>query len=205
MQELNQNRKQLREEVKSYVAINLPNQESNDRDYVFLHYILHYLPHGFIGLMIAVILCAAMSSISAEMNALSGTSTIDILKRHFPIFALKRSDIFWTRILTACWGVIIIGFALYASLFENLIQFINIIGSIFYGTVLGIFLTGFYVKSVKGNAVFYAALIAQATILLLFTYTDLGFLWYNVIACTIVVLLSLLFEKTTNQKIKSEK
>lgn len=203
--ELNQNRKQLREEVKNYVASQLPEQESNDRDYIFLHYILHYLPQGFIGLMIAVILCAAMSSISAEMNALSGTSTIDILKRHFPNFAIKKSDIYWTRMLTLFWGIVVIGFALYANLFENLIQFINIIGSIFYGTVLGIFLTGFYVKPVKGNAVFYAAIIAQTTIILLFTFTDLGFLWYNVIACTMVVAISILIEKMSLIKVKSEK
>jgi Na+/proline symporter len=183
----------------------MPNQEANDRDYIFLHYILHYLPQGFIGLMIAVILCAAMSSISAEMNALSGTSTIDILKRHFPNFSMKRSDIYWTRMLTTFWGVIVIGFALYANLFENLIQFINIVGSIFYGTVLGIFLTGFYVKSVKGNAVFYAAVIAQSTIILLFAFTDLGFLWYNVIACTMVITLSQFIEKTRILKVKSEK
>jgi SSS family solute:Na+ symporter len=198
--ELNANRKVLREEVKVYVEKNLPNQEANDRDYIFLHYILHYLPHGFIGLMIAVILCAAMSSIAAEMNALSGTSTIDIIKRHFPAIASRRSDIFWTRISTAFWGMIIIGFALYANLFENLIQFINIIGSIFYGTVLGIFLTGFYIKHVKGKSVFYAAVIAQITIILLFLFTDLGFLWYNVIACAIVVGLSLLFEFMNSRK-----
>ncbi len=200
LQLLNQNRMQLREEVKSYVAKNLPEQESNDRDYIFLHYILHYLPHGFIGLMIAVILCAAMSSISAEMNALSGTTTIDILKRHFPAFASKHNDVFWTRAFTAGWGLVIIGFALYANLFENLIQYINIVGSIFYGTVLGIFLTGFYLKMVKGKAVFYAAAIAQTTILFLFAFTNLGFLWYNVIACMMVLILSFAFEKMLLEK-----
>jgi SSS family transporter len=192
---LNQNRDELHQEVKKYVKTNLVNQESNDRDYVFLYYIIHYLPHGFIGLMIAVILCAAMSSIAAEINALCGTTTIDVLKRHFAVFAATQTDIFWTRLITALWGFIIIGFALYAKLFENLIQYINIVGSIFYGTVLGIFLTGFYLKWIRGNAVFYAALIAQLTIILLFLFTDLGFLWYNVIACTMVLLISSIIEK----------
>ncbi len=194
LSELNDNRNQLREEVKSYVAVNMPQQESNDRDYIFLHYILHYLPNGFIGLMIAVILSAAMSSISAEMNALSGTATIDILKRHFRTMAARKSDIFWTRLMTAFWGFVVISFALYANLFENLIQFVNIIGSIFYGTVLGIFLSGFYIRYIQANAVFYAALIAQITIILLFSFTDLGFLWYNLISCLMVVGLAFIFE-----------
>ncbi|MBK9721310.1 MAG: sodium:solute symporter [Saprospiraceae bacterium] len=192
---LNTNRQGLQTEVRSYVKQNIPGQESNDRDYIFLHYILYYLPKGFIGLMIAVILCAAMSSISAEINALSGTTMVDIFKRHFPQYSKSATDIIWSRIFTAAWGFIAIGFALYATLFENLIQFINIIGSLFYGTVLGIFVTGFYLKFIKGTAVFYAAIIAQITIIALFKYTNLGFLWYNVIACGMVMGLSILFEK----------
>jgi solute:Na+ symporter, SSS family len=192
--DLNANRKQLREEIKTYVSVNMPQQESNDRDYIFLHYILYYLPHGFIGLMIAVILSAAMSSISAEMNALSGTATVDILKRHFKKFTERKSDVYWTRMMTAFWGLVVISFALYANLFENLIQFVNIIGSIFYGMVLGIFLCGFYIKYVKANAVFYAAIIAQITIILLFFFTSLGFLWYNLISCAMVIGISLLYE-----------
>lgn len=193
--ELNHSRQQFREEVQTFVEEKLPEQEANDRDYIFIHYIIHHLPAGFIGLMIAVILCAAMSSISAEMNALSGTATIDILKRHFPAFTAKYSDLFWTRFTTAAWGLFIIGFAMYARLFENLIQFINIVGSIFYGTVLGIFLVGFYLKSIKGNAVFYAALIAQTLIVCLFFFSELGFLWYNVIACSCVLGLSLIIQR----------
>jgi len=191
---LNQDRKTLQTEVRNYVKTNLPNQEANDRDYVFLYYIMHYLPKGFIGLMIAVILCAAMSSISAEINALSGTTIVDIALRLFPFSDLLNRPIFWSKCFALFWGLVAIAFALYANLFENLIQFINIIGSLFYGTILGIFLTGFYLKRIKGGAVFYAALIAQCLTLILFKFSELGFLWYNVIACLTVMLLASVFQ-----------
>lgn len=194
LHQLNQNRKALQQEVRNYVKINLPKQESNDRDYVFLYYILHYLPQGFIGLMIAVILCAAMSSISAEINALSGTTVVDIALRLFPFPDLRNRPIFWSKCFALFWGLVAIAFALYANLFENLIQFINIIGSLFYGTILGIFLTGFYLKKIQGGAVFYAALIAQCLTLFLFKYTDLGFLWFNAIACLTVMSLAIIFQ-----------
>ncbi|MBK9107840.1 MAG: sodium:solute symporter [Saprospiraceae bacterium] len=184
---LQEQRQLLKTEVEQYVGEHLKNEEKNDRDYVFLHYIIHHLPKGFIGLMIAVILCAAMSSISAELNALSGTSTVDIMKRSFPQWYSKFSELGWSRILTSVWGVIAICFAMYAQLFENLIQFINIVGSLFYGTVLGIFLTAFYLKNVESKAVFPAALVAQTVTILLFCFSDLGFLWYNVISCGIVM------------------
>lgn len=191
---IKQDRSQLKEEVNSFVKENLPSQESNDRDYVFIHYIIHHLPKGFIGLMIAVILCAAMSSISAELNALAGTSTIDFVKRITPTLYSQKSEQFWSRCLTACWGLVAICFALYATLFENLIQFINIVGSLFYGTVLGIFMSAFYVKRISGTSVFYAALAAQSSTLMLFFFSDLGFLWYNVISCFIVVFLGSILE-----------
>lgn len=194
LQVLNHDRKTLQSEVRNYVKTNLPNQEANDRDYVFLYYILHYLPKGFIGLMIAVILCAAMSSISAEINALSGTSIVDIALRLFPFSDLRNRPIFWSKCFALFWGLVAIAFALYANLFENLIQFINIIGSLFYGTILGIFLTGFYLKRIKGGVVFYAALIAQCLTLVLFKFSELGFLWYNVIACLTVMVLASIFQ-----------
>lgn len=195
--ELNQlqlERAQLKLEVNNYVKDNIPTEESNDRDYIFLYYIIHYLPKGFVGLMIAVILCAAMSSISAELNALSSTTTVDIMKRSFPESFEKYSEMFWSRLFTGFWGIVAICFALYAQLFENLIQFINIIGSLFYGTVLGIFLTAFYLKSCNGRSVFPAAVIAQLSSFALFQFSALGFLWYNVISCSIVMVLSTLFE-----------
>lgn len=203
LEQLQLKRAELKAEVNTYVKDNIPSEESNDRDYIFLYYIIHYLPKGFIGLMIAVILCAAMSSISAELNALSSTSTVDILQRTFPGTFKKRSELFWSKMFTAFWGLVAICFALYAQLFENLIQFINIIGSLFYGTVLGIFLTAFYLKFSTGRSVFPAAVIAQLFSFILFKFSDLGFLWYNVISCSIVMILSALLEILL-PKIKSE-
>ncbi len=187
LESLNHARKELNAEVQSYVQKNIPGESSNDRDYVFLYYIFNYLPHGLIGLLIAVILSAAMSSISAEINALSGTSTVDLLKRSFPALFARKNELFWSRGFTVLWGVLAILFALYAQLFENLIQFINIIGSLFYGTVLGLFLTAFYIKTAKSGPAFYSALLAQSVNFILFFYSDVGYLWYNLIACLIVI------------------
>ncbi|MDQ3141882.1 MAG: sodium:solute symporter [Bacteroidota bacterium] len=195
----NSNVQEIHQEVREFVKTNLPKHESNDKDYIFLYFILNYLPHGTIGLLIAVILCAAMSSISAELNALSGTTTVDIYKR---FFAKNESndDISRSRWFTVMWGLVAISFAMYASLFENLIQFINIVGSLFYGTVLGIFLVAFYIKRVQGNAVFIAALIAQGFTFYLYNFSGIGFLWYNVIACFNVVVLSLILQWYENNK-----
>ncbi|MCC6752647.1 MAG: sodium:solute symporter [Saprospiraceae bacterium] len=191
---LNQERTRLKSEVISFVKSSMPDQEANDRDYIFLHYITNYLPRGLVGLMIAVILCAAMSSISAELNALSGTTTVDIVRRSLPSLYAKLPELGWSRLMTAFWGVVAICFAFYAQLFENLIQFINIVGSLFYGTVLGIFLCAFYLKRTTGRSVFPAAVAAQLTTLMLFWLTDLGFLWYNAISCSMVMVLALSLE-----------
>jgi SSS family solute:Na+ symporter len=191
---LNQERARLKSEVIAYIQSSMPGQEANDRDYIFLHYITNYLPRGLVGLMIAVILCAAMSSISAELNALSGTTTVDIVRRSLPTLYAKLSELGWSRLMTALWGVVAICFAFYAQLFENLIQFINIVGSLFYGTVLGIFMCAFYLKRTTGRSVFPAAVAAQITTLMLFWLTDLGFLWYNAISCGMVMALALVLE-----------
>jgi Na+/proline symporter len=170
--------------------------ESNDKDYVFIHFILNNLPRGLIGLLLAVILSAAMSSTSSELNALGSTTTIDLYKRNTSekteIQLVKASKWF-----TFAWGIIAIGVASVASLFENLIQLVNIIGSIFYGNVLGIFLLAFFFKSVKSNAVFIAAIITQAIIIGLFTldkfdYINLPFLWLNFVGCAIVMFIALM-------------
>ncbi len=185
----------IHQRVVNAVKDSHPEMETNDKDYIFLHFIVNYLPHGLIGLLIAVILCAAMSSISAELNALSGTSYVDIHHRLKPNFVLGISEVNWTKIYTILWGTIALGFAFYASLFDNLIQMINIIGSIFYGSVLGIFIVAFAFKNIKGNAVFYAALGAQIVVVICYLLTDIGFLWYNVIGVSMVIALSLILQK----------
>ncbi|NOT38697.1 MAG: sodium:solute symporter [Saprospiraceae bacterium] len=190
IKDLNSQQSELRKSVSEFVKKNNSAIESNDKDYIFLHYILHFLPHGLIGLLIAVILCAAMSSISAEINALAGVCFIDLKLRLFPNSFSSVSELQLTRYLSIFWGLFALSFAFYANLFENLIQFINIIGSLFYGSVLGIFLVAFLFKKVSSNVVFYSAIAAQAIVLILFFTTDLGFLWYTMIATSIVVCLS---------------
>ncbi|MDT0557612.1 sodium:solute symporter [Ichthyenterobacterium sp. W332] len=168
--------------------------ESNDKDYVFIHFILNNLPRGLIGLLLAVILSAAMSSTSSELNALASTTTMDLYKRN----TSSKTDDEMVRIsrwFTFGWGIVAIGVACVANLAENLIQLVNIIGSIFYGNVLGIFLLGFFFKFVKGNAVFTAALITQVLVIGLFLlneydYINLPFLWLNFVGCMIVIIIA---------------
>ncbi|WP_028872720.1 sodium:solute symporter [Psychroserpens burtonensis] len=177
--------------------------ESNDKDYVFLNFILHNLPRGLIGLLLAVILSAAMSSTASELNALASTTAMDLYKRN----TSKKSDkqmVTASRFFTLAWGIIAIGVACVANLAENLIQLVNIIGSIFYGNVLGIFLLGFFFKFVKGNAVFVAGLITQVLVIGLFLlneyeYINLPFLWLNFVGCAIVIAIACLIQSLTSK------
>jgi Na+/proline symporter len=200
-----------------------PKAEANDTDYVFITFIMEHLPIGIIGLLLAMIFCAGMSSTSAELSALATTSTIDVLRPKRSDQDPKRSDqdpkrsdqdpersdqssdrsdqhsdrseqsdVRITKIATVVFGLIALGFAALFSLFANLIQAVNVIGSLFYGTILGIFLVAFFIRRVHGPAVFFAALTAQATILALhFTGVEIAFLWYNLIAPAIVVVLAI--------------
>jgi Na+/proline symporter len=152
------------------------------------------LPVGLVGLILAVIFSAAMSSSSSELNALSSTMTVDIYKRSIKKTASERHYLNSSKLFTLMWGLFAIGFALFATQLENLIQAVNIIGSIFYGTILGIFLAAFYFRKIKSNAVFYAALVAQLVVLYCYFMTDIAFLLYNIIGCVLVVALGYLFE-----------
>jgi Na+/proline symporter len=186
--------KELRAEAKMLIEKNLPEIESNDKDYVFIRFILDYLPHGFIGLLITTIIAAGMSATASGLNALGATTTVDIYKRLIRTEASDRHYVIASKSFTVLWGLIAIGFASIGSLFENLIQFVNIIGSIFYGTILGIFLSAFLIRSMTSTAVFIAALIAQAIVLICYWTTGIGFLWYNVIGCGAVILIGLLID-----------
>lgn len=179
--------------------------ESNDKDYVFIHFILNNLPKGLIGLLLAVILSAAMSSTASELNALASTTTIDLYKQRV---GEKSEDnmVKASKGFTLLWGILAIGVACVANLAENLIQLVNIIGSIFYGNVLGIFLLAFFFKSIKANAVFVAALITQVLVIGLyfldeFEIINLPFLWLNFIGCLIVIVIAFVIQSL----IKNEK
>jgi solute:Na+ symporter, SSS family len=186
----------LRDEAKQLVRTALPGSETKDADYVFIGFVLRYVPSGLVGLLIAVILCASMSSTASELAALGATSTVDLYKRLWERSATSAEhDLFVSKLFTVLWGLVAVSFATFAALLDNLIEAVNILGSVFYGTVLGLFVVGFFVRRVSATPVLFAALIAQALVVGLFLGSDLGFLWYNVIGCGVVVVLSLLFEQ----------
>ena len=189
----------LRDEYKQSISDLDIDYAEKDTDYIFLYFILHYLPHGLIGLLLAVILSAAMSSTAGELNALSSTSTIDFYKRLNKSNHTDQQEMKTSKWLTVGWGILAIFVALVANLFENLIELVNIIGSLFYGTILGIFLVAFFIKYVQSKAVFIAAIIGQLTVLTLhvLTVTDylkLGYLWYNVIGSALVVISAIIIQ-----------
>lgn len=184
----------LREESReAFLAID-PRAKTTDSDFVFLTFILNYLPHGVIGLLLAVIFAAALSSTAAELNALGSTTAVDIYPYLMRKEASETRFVAASKSFTALWGGVAIAFALFANLAENLIEAVNIIGSIFYGVVLGIFLVAFFLKRIGGTAVFIGALIAQTLVVVgyLVFRDDIGYLWFNLIGCSGCVLLSLL-------------
>jgi len=189
----------LRDQAKAIISKAAPDVENNDKDYVFIHFILNNLPNGLIGLLLAVILSAAMSSTASELNALGSTTAIDLYKRNMTEDKGEAHLVKATKGFTLLWGILAIIVACTASLFENLIQLVNIIGSIFYGNILGMFLLAFFIKQVKSNAVFIAALITQATVgilyaLIHFDIISLPFLWLNVIGCLMVMGLAVVLQ-----------
>lgn len=186
--------KVLRDSVKSTIARAIPNAKTQDRDYIFLNFVLSNLPHGIIGLLLAVMFSATMSSMAGELNALASTTSVDIYKRTMNANATPEHYLKASQWFTVLWAALAMVFAMLANFAENLIQLVNIVGSLFYGTILGIFLTAFYVKSVKGTAVFWAAIIGEAVVLYCFKFTDVAFLLYNIIGCGVVIVMALLIQ-----------
>ena len=188
---------QIRAEAKAALTAADPRAKTKDSDYVFITFILDYLPHGAIGLLVAVMIAAALGSKAGELNALGTTTTIDLWRHFRPLAAHDEArNIRVAKWFTAFWGMFAIGFALYASFAENLIEAINILGSIFYGVVLGIFLVAFFFKRIGGTAVFWAAIAAQALVFVLFFSLKISYLWYNLIGCGACVGFSLILQIT---------
>jgi len=192
--------KDLREQAKEIIAEVDDKTETNDKDYVFLYFILNFLPKGLIGLLLAVIFSAAMSSSASGLTALASTTTIDIYKRNLKADKSEKHFVTATKLFTLMWGIIAILFACVGTLFENLIQLVNIVGSIFYGTVLGIFLVAFYVKFVKARAVFWSAVITQLTIFYIYYLDIVSFLWLNFIGAMLTIILGVLFQSVLKTK-----
>ena len=202
--------KELRERAATLIKKAQPSASTKDTDYVFITFIRDFLPVGIVGLLLAVIFSASMSSTSSELTSLATTTVIDIYKRSFVKEQTDQHYLFVSKAFTLLWGGIAVLFAFSARLFENLIQAVNIVGSLFYGTILGIFLVGFFLKSVKGNAVFWSAILTELLILVIFYLNEtgtpislggreivvsIGYLWLNLIGCTLVMIISLILNK----------
>ena len=199
----------IREEVKHLVKKNNPKAETNDKDYIFMSYVMDYLPHGVIGLLFAVMFSAAMSSTASELNALASTTTVDLYKRSVKKNETDKHYLNSSKYFTLLWGVLAIIFATTASLFENLIQAVNLLGSLFYGTILGIFIVAFYLKKIQANAVFYAAILAELMVIMIHyintlenppEWLKMGYLWYNLLGCILVVIFGLLFQSVQSER-----
>lgn len=206
---LGEKEKTIREQAKVLISKANKKNKTTDSDYVFIHFIIHYLPKGFVGLLLAVIICAAMSSTAAGINSLASTTVIDIYKRNIKTEKSETHFVRASKGFTLLWGVIAILFACFGTLFENLIQFVNIIGSIFYGTILGIFLVAFYIKYVRAQAVFWAAVFSQIAIFVIYYFAiyifppgkeKLSYLWLNFIGVVITIIISVSLQYFKNSK-----
>ena len=189
----------IRQEARNVIKRADKNIETNDKDYVFIHFIINNLPKGLVGLLLAVILSAAMSSTASELNALATTTTVDIYKRNLTEERDEEHFVDATKWFTLSWGILAILIACTANLFDNLIQLVNIIGSIFYGTILGIFIVAFFIKKIGAKAVFVAAIATQVLVIILFLldkfeYINLPYLYLNIIGCALVILISLILQ-----------
>ena len=194
VQQLDARARAIRDDTKKVLEQAGASPKSKDSDYVFITFVLQHLPHGVVGLLVAVIFCATMSATSAVLNALGSTTAVDFYR----VFRPHDTDhhyVVATRWLTAGWGLVTIAVASFCTLVENLIEAGNILASVFYGSILGLFLVAFFLRGVRGSAVF-GAVIAQTMVLVLFFTTNIGYLWYNVIGCGAVVLFAWLLEST---------
>ncbi|MDO6602661.1 sodium:solute symporter [Arenibacter palladensis] len=191
---INNKDKENRKAAQALISMADDSVETNDKDYVFIHFILNFLPKGLIGLLLAVILSAAMSSTASELNALGTVTSLDLYKRNKKGEFTQAHYVKASKLFTLLWGAIAIAIACVANLFDNLIQLVNIIGSIFYGNVLGIFLIAFFLKFIKGNAVFVAALITQCIVIIGWSYDWMSYLWLNAFGCCLIIVLATILE-----------
>lgn len=185
----------LRSDAKRLLAAARPGATVKDADYIFIRFVVTYFPSGLVGLLLAVILCAAMSATAAALSSLGTTSVVDFYRRSFRPDEDDAHYLLAAKLFTVFWGVLAVLFAAFASLLDNLIQAVNILGSIFYGPMLGVFLVGLFLKRVRATPVFIALVVAQATVVAVFVFSHIGFLWYNVIGCGALVALALILDR----------
>ncbi|MBK6983715.1 MAG: sodium:solute symporter [Bacteroidetes bacterium] len=190
----------IRKEATALMQKNNPKADVNDTNYIFLNFITTQLPIGVVGLLIAIIFLASMGSMASGLNSLASTTIIDFYKRLFKKEETDKSYLSASRWTTVIWGLFCIMVAFYASRVGNLIEAVNILGSLFYGTILGIFLVAFYMKRISGTAVFYAALFAEAFIVYAWITDLTAFLWLNVIGCLLVMAFAYCIQLILNKK-----
>lgn len=200
VKEANQKSEAIRLEVKKLMEKNNPAADTNDSNYIFLTFVTQNLPVGIVGLLIAIIFLAAMGSTASGLNSLASTTVVDFYKRYFKKEESEKGYLSASRWTTVAWGIFCIITALYASKLGNLIEAVNILGSLFYGTILGIFLVAFYMKNINGTSVFYAALIAELFIVYAWLIDLTAFLWLNVIGCLLVMILAYFIQLILNRK-----
>ena len=202
LKQLDAKGKQLRSDAIAIIKKSNPAADTNDTNYIFLNFVLEYLPHGLIGLLIALVFCASWNSTTAELSSLASTTVVDIYKRSVNRSASDGHYVFASRVATVFWGFFAIAVAMIANQLGSLIEAVNILGSLFYGTILGVFLTAFFLKRVSGHAVFAATIFSELIIILLYFSNAVAFLWLNMIGCALVMFTSLLlsFYSGTSRK-----
>jgi Na+/proline symporter len=194
----------IRTEAKAALAAADPRAKTKDSDYVFITFILTQLPHGAVGLLLAVMFSAALSSTASELAALGTTTTVDVWRHLRPLAAADEArNMRVARRFTALWGAVAVAFALFAGFAENLIEAINILGSVFYGVLLGLFLVAFFLRRVGGTAVFLAAAIAEALVIVMYFSLNIGYLWYNIIGCAACIVFSLVLQAVLPPRARS--
>ncbi len=176
------------------------NPKPEDTNYVFLNFVINYLPAGVVGLVFAAVFFASMSSTASALNALSSTTFVDVYRRLFRREAGERHYLVFSKMATVFWGLFAVAFAQYAGQLGSLIEAVNRLGSLFYGTILGIFLLAFYFKRVGGTAAFVGAMVGEAVVLLCFFFTKIAFLWYNVVGALVVIAVALAFNPLLRRK-----
>jgi SSS family transporter len=187
--QINQAQQALKAADKTSVEIRREANE-DDTNYVFLNFVTHYLPRGLIGLLVAIIFLASMGSTASALNSLASTSVVDIYKRIINPGATDKNYLLASRLATIFWGIVCVSMALYASKVGNLLEFVNQLGSYIYGTILGVFVVAFYLRNIRGNAVFIAAVITETLICILGYYEAVAYLWLNAIGCILVIVIA---------------
>jgi Na+/proline symporter len=194
LQHIENKMQQVKSEAKKIIKKVVPSSDGNDTNYIFLSFVIGFLPVGLIGLVLAAILSASMSSTSAELNALASTTVVDIYRRMIRPDGNDKHYVHVCKAATVFWGFYAIAFALFANSLGTLIEAVNVLGSLFYGTILGIFLIAFYIKNLSGTATFYAALCAEIIVLLFFFFSEVPYLWFNFIGCILVIIIAYILE-----------